>query len=53
MYKPQHEAILGSMYMTEHDGSKPIEYPTEAAALADLDSGKISPNTPIKIVAVT
>lgn len=50
MYKPQHEAILGSMYMTEHDGSKPVEFPTEAAALAALKEGKINENTPIRIV---
>ena len=49
MYKPQHEAILGSMYMTEHDGSKPIDFPTEAAALAALKAGKIKENTPIRI----
>ena len=50
MYKPQHEAILGSMYMTEHDGSTPIEFPTEAAALAALKAGTIKENTPIRIV---
>lgn len=49
MYKPQHEAILGSMYLTEHDGSKPVEFPTEAAALAALKAGKIKESTPIKI----
>lgn len=53
MYKPQHEAILGSMYMTQHDGSEVIEFPSEAAALAALDAGKIKENTPIKIVART
>lgn len=53
MYKPQHEAILGSMYLTEHDGSTPIEFPTEEAALAALKAGKIKGNTPIKIVAKT
>ncbi|CAM0041744.1 hypothetical protein VPHD148_0267 [Vibrio phage D148] len=54
MYKPQHEAILGSMYLTEFDDKqKPVEFPTEAAALAALESGKIKENTPIKIVAMT
>ena len=49
MYSPGHEAILGSMYLTEHDGSKPRVYKTEAAVLADLKSGKISENTPVII----
>ena len=49
MFSPQHEAILGSMHMTEHNGSKPINYKTEAAALADLKSGKISADTPITV----
>ena len=51
MYKPQHEAILGSMYLTEHDGSKAVEFATEAAALAALKSGKIKPSTPIRITS--
>lgn len=53
MYKPQHEAILGSMYLTEHDGSEPIEFPTEAAALAALKAGTIKESTPIRIRAAT
>lgn len=53
MFKPQHEAILGSTYMTKHDGGTVIEYQTEAAALADLESGKIKPDTPIRIRAAT
>lgn len=49
MYKPQHEAILGSMYLTEHDGSEPKIFPTEAAALAALKAGEISDSTPVRI----
>lgn len=49
MYKPQHEAILGSMYLTEHDDSEPVEFASEEEALAALKSGKIKEDTPVQI----
>lgn len=52
MYKPQHEAILGSMYMTQYDEGDAVEFPTEQAALAALKAGEIKESTPIRIVAV-
>lgn len=51
MYKPQHEAILGSMYMTQHDGGDVVEFTSEADALAALKAGKIKESTPIRIVS--
>ena len=50
MYKPQHEAILGSMHLTEMDKSKKtVVFATEALALQALENGDISEDTPITI----
>lgn len=50
MIAPQHEAILGSLYMTEPDMSQqPVTFNTEVEALEALKSGKIKKNTPVII----
>ena len=50
MYKPGHEAILGSVHMTEMDTSKKtVEFKSEEEALSALKSGEITMDTPIKI----
>ena len=50
MYKPQHEAILGSVYLTQQDDKqKVVKFRTEADALAALKAGDIKENTPIQI----
>jgi len=47
---PGHEAIIGSMYMTEPDESqKVVNFKTEEEALEALKEGKIKENTPITI----
>lgn len=47
---PGHEAIVGSLHMTEPDmNQKPHEFKTEALALEALKKGEILENTPIKI----
>lgn len=47
---PAHEAILGSMHMTEPDMSqKVVKFKTEEQALQALREGKIKENTPIEI----
>lgn len=47
---PAHEAILGSMYMTEPDSSqKTIKFKTEQHALDALSKGEIDERTPIEI----
>lgn len=52
MFAPGHEAILGSVHLTERDDTKKIiEFKTEAEALAALKAGKISENQPIRIAA--
>ena len=52
MVAPAHEAILGSVHMTEPDMSQqPVEFKTEEDCLAALKSGKISENTPVKIIS--
>lgn len=47
---PSHEAILGSMYMTEPNSSeKTIKFKTEEHALEALKRGEINERTPIEI----
>lgn len=50
MFSPGHEAILGSVHLTEADGSKNvIDFKTEADALAAMRAGHITENQPIRI----
>jgi len=50
MVAPGHEAILGSMHMTEPDMSqKPVHFKSEQEALQALKEGKIKENTPLTI----
>lgn len=47
---PAHEAILGSMAMTDPDHKQPVvKFKSEADALAALKAGTIKENTPIEI----
>lgn len=47
---PGHEAIIGSVHMTEPDMSqKVVEFNSEAEVLAALKEGKIKDNTPVTI----
>lgn len=47
---PGHEAILGSMHMTEPDmKQKVVKFKTEEECLAALKAGKIQENTPVTI----
>jgi DNA-directed RNA polymerase subunit beta' len=47
---PAHEAILGSMHMTDPDMSKKVvKFKTEKECLAALEVGTISENTPVEI----
>lgn len=49
---PGHEAILGSMHLTEPDSSqKVVEFKTETDAIEALRAGIIKENTPIKILS--
>lgn len=48
MVAPGHEAIVGSVYLTEPDvAQKPVHFKTEGDALAALKAGTIKANTPI------
>ncbi len=50
MVNPGHEAIIGSMHITEPDVTqKVVVFKTEQEALAALKAGKITENTPIQI----
>jgi DNA-directed RNA polymerase subunit beta' len=50
MIMPGHEAIIGSVYMTEPDMRQKIKtFKTEKEALDALKKGEITENTPIKI----
>lgn len=50
MIAPGHEAILGSMHITEPDmKQETVKFKTEEQALAALKAGKIKENTPIVI----
>jgi len=52
MFAPGHEAILGSVHLTEADMSKKVmTFKTEAEALEAMKSGKITENQPIRIAA--
>ncbi len=47
---PGHEAILGSMHMTEPDTNQEVhEFDTEEAVIAALAAGTIKVNTPIRL----
>lgn len=50
MFAPGHEAILGSVHLTQPDMDKKVHtFKTEEEALAALKAGHIDTNTPIKI----
>lgn len=50
MFAPGHEAILGSVHITEPDsGQDVVKFKTEKDALQALQEGKIKDNTPIQI----
>jgi len=50
MVSPGHEAVIGSVYMTEPDlTQKPVTFKTEAEALVAFKDGSIKENTPIII----
>lgn len=50
MFAPGHEAILGSVHLTQADTRQDVvTFNSEAEALEALNSGKIKDNTPIKI----
>lgn len=50
MVAPGHEAIIGSVHMTEPDMTqKPVHFKTEQEVLAALHAGTIHENTPITI----
>jgi len=50
MVQPDHEAIIGSVHLSEPDMSqKVVDFKTEAEALKALKDGKIKDNTPIRI----
>ena len=50
MVAPAHEAIIGSVYMTEPDMSqKTVVFKTEAEAIVAFKKGDIKENTPIEI----
>jgi DNA-directed RNA polymerase beta subunit len=52
MFAPGHEAILGSVHLTEPDmQQKVVKFKTEADALSALKRGDIQDNTPIEIGA--
>jgi DNA-directed RNA polymerase subunit beta' len=47
---PGHEAIVGSMYMTEPDlNQEVVKFKTEAECLKALKEGKVKENTPVEI----
>jgi DNA-directed RNA polymerase subunit beta' len=50
MVAPGHEAIIGSMYLTEPDTSKKVrEFRTEEEVLTAYKAGDIDDNTPVRI----
>lgn len=50
MFAPGHEAILGSVHLTEADSTKKVmDFKTEAEALQAMHEGKIASNQPIRI----
>lgn len=52
MVAPGHEAVIGSMHITEPDMNQEVrEFATEQAALEALNKGEISENTPLRILA--
>jgi DNA-directed RNA polymerase subunit beta' len=51
MVAPGHEAIIGSVHMTEPDETqKTVQFGTEEQALAALKAGTIKENTPLRIL---
>lgn len=54
MVAPGHEAVIGSVYMTEPDhDQKPVEFDTEEEVLKALKDGRIKENTPIVLKHVS
>jgi DNA-directed RNA polymerase subunit beta' len=54
MVAPGHEAIIGSVHMTEPDESQAVvEFNTELDALKALKEGRIKENTPIRVKQVS
>jgi DNA-directed RNA polymerase subunit beta' len=52
MVAPGHEAVIGSMAITDPDMTQqPREFATEEEALAALNKGEINENTPLKITS--
>ncbi len=50
LYKPGHEAILGSVHLTEPDMDQEVkEFSTKEDALKALKEGTLKDNTPIRI----
>lgn len=50
MVSPGHEAVIGSVFMTEPDETqKPVTFKTEEEAIAAFKAGEIKENTPIII----
>jgi len=50
MYAPGHEAILGSVHLTKPNmDKKTVKFKTEEEAMAALERGDISDDTPIEI----
>tara|TARA_R110002073_G_scaffold224918_2_gene385117 strand:- start:73 stop:360 length:288 start_codon:yes stop_codon:yes gene_type:complete len=50
MYSPAHEAILGSMHMTESDSKlATVKFKSESEVLRALEAGTITERTPIEI----
>ena len=51
MFAPGHEAILGSVHLTSVDKTKDVvEFTSKEAALQALKEGKITDDTPVRIV---
>ena len=50
MVAPGHEAVIGSVYLTEPDhAQEAVHFATEMEALKALKAGTIKENTPITI----
>ena len=54
MIAPGHEAIIGSMYLTEPDKDQKVhEFHSEQEVLKALEAGHIKENTPIRIIGAS
>ncbi len=50
LFSPAHEAILGSVYLTEQNPDKKVmKFKTEKDVLAALHSGQIEPDQPVEV----